>query len=637
MFLRCTRRVKDGKTHEYWNLVENRRLCDGRVVQRQVLYLGEINASQREAWRKTIEVQEQGTRRQVALFPAGSMPADDVDAIGVCLSGLCVQRPRQWGACWLALQLWQQLELDSFWRARLRPSREGTPWLKVLETLVTYRLIDPGSEWKLHRHWFDASAMADLLDADFALAEKNTLYRCLDKLVAHKDELLEFLVRRWGELFDAKFDVLLYDLTSTYFETDVERAEGDLRQYGYSRDKRGDCRQVVIALIVTPEGFPLSLEVLAGNTADSTTLGGFLDRIERRYGRANRIWVMDRGIPTEDSLAKMRAMGASYLVGTPKGRLTKLEQAFLGQPWARVREGVSVKRLRTEEDVYVLAQSDARIDKERGMRRRRLRRYVQRLQALQGQTLSRDELLMKLGAARHEAGRAANLVRVTIWTAGASTSQAAAAPATPASPASPATQKLPAASKLRAPKPKAGGSKQGKQGKQAATLEFRLDRAKLRRVRRREGRYLLRTNLDAQQPERLWTFYIQLTEVEQAFKELKHDLAVRPIFHRDGKRIEAHIFVAFLAYCLHVTLKANLRPVAGGLTPREVIAKFKTMQMVDVHIPTTDGRELLLSRYTQPEAEHRMLLQQLRLSLPEQPPPKITATQVRQAPAAAAV
>jgi transposase len=583
MFLRCTRRVKDGKVHEYWNLVENRRLSDGRVAQRQVLYLGEINTSQREAWRKTIEVQEQGARRQVALFPAGYMPCDDVDAIGVHLSELRLERPRQWGACWLALELWQQLELDSFWRPRLRPSREGTPWLKVLKTLVAYRLIDPGSEWRLHRQWFDASAMADLLDADFALAEKNTLYRCLDELVEHKDELFKFLLRRWGELFGAKFDVLLYDLTSTYFETDVERGPDDLRQFGYSRDKRGDCRQVVIALIVTPEGFPLSYEVMSGNTADSTTLSDFLDRIERRYGRANRIWVMDRGIPTEDSLAKMRSIGASYLVGTPKGRLTKLEQAFLGQPWAKVRDGVQVKRLATEEDVYVLAQSDSRIDKERGMRRKRLRRYVDRLKALRGQVLTRDQLLMKLGAARHEAGRAAHLVQVTI--------------------------------------PKASTK--------TASLEFKLDRIKLRQVRRREGRYLLRTNLGATQPERLWTFYIQLTEVEQAFKELKHDLAVRPIFHRTEERIEAHIFVAFLAYCLQVTLKARLRQLAGGLTPREVIAKFKSIQMVDVRIPTTDGRELLLSRHTQPEAEHRMLLELLRLTLPAQPPPKITASQVR--------
>lgn len=585
MFLRCNRRLKDGKTHDYWSVVENRRLADGRVVQRQVLYLGEINANQREAWRKTIEVQDEGKRRQVALFPAGSMPADDARAVGIRVNELRLERPRQWGACWLSCVLWQQLDLDAFWREKLRPSREGTPWLQVLQTLVAYRLIDPGSEWRLHRHWFDTSAMADLLHVDFAVAEKNTLYRCLDKLVTHKDELFKFLCRRWGELFDAKFDVLLYDLTSTYFESDVERDEKDKRQYGYSRDKRSDCRQVVIGLIVTPEGFPLSYEVLAGNTADSTTLSDFLKRIEQRYGKANRIWVMDRGVPTEDSLAQMRRMGASYLVGTPKGRLTKLEQGFLSQPWQRVRDGVDVKRLDGDEDTYVLAQSAARIGKERGMRRRRLRRYVNRLQALQGQALTRDQLLMKLGAAKHEAGRAANLIDLNV--------------------------------------PKAGTA--------ISSFSFQLNRHKLKQVRRREGRYLLRTNLDAHDPDRLWTFYVQLTEVEQAFKELKHDLAVRPIYHSSESRIEAHIFVAFLAYCLQVTLKAHLRRLAHGITPHEVITKFKTIQMVDVHLPTTDGREIVLSRYTQPEADHRMLLDLLHLKLPEQPPPQITAKQGRMA------
>jgi transposase len=631
MFLRGTRRVKDGKTHEYWNLVENRRLSDGRVVQRQVLYLGEINASQREAWRKSIEMDDAGVRRQVALFPAESVPCDDINAIGVRLSELRVERPRQWGACWLALTLWQQLELDTFWRPRLRPSREGTPWLKVLKTLVAYRLIDPGSEWRLHRHWFDKSAMADLLDEDFALAEKNTLYRCLDKLVEHKDELFKFLKRRWGELFGAKFDVLLYDLTSTYFETDLERGPDELRQFGYSRDKRGDCRQVVIALIVTPEGLPLSYEVLAGNTADSTTLSGFLDRIEQRYGHADRIWVMDRGIPTEESLAKMRSIGAQYLVGTPKGRLTKLELSFVEKPWASVREGVQVKRLVTEEDVYVLAQSDARIDKERGMRRKRLRRYIDRLRELQGQTLTRDELMMKLGAAKHDAGRAANLVKLTVTDVAMTNSQAAAVPAREAGAATLQEESAAAQKALAKPgKTKPKKTRKLAKPKPLARMEFRLDRAKLRRVRRHEGRYLLRTNLHAQQPESLWSFYIQLTEVEQAFKEIKHDLAVRPIFHRTDERIEAHIFVAFLAYCLQVTLKANLRPLAGGITPREVLAKFKTIELLDVCIPTTDGRELQLTRYTQPEADHRMLLQQLRLSLPEQPPPRISAAQVRQ-------
>jgi hypothetical protein len=581
MFLKCTRRTKDGKTHHYWSVAENRRLLNGKVVQRQVLYLGEINDSQQAAWRKTIEVCDEGAKRQVALFPEDTLPIGDATVVGVRLSELQLKRPRQWGACWLACVLWQQLDLDAFWSARLPASRKGTRWVQVLQILVAYRLIDPGSEWRLHRDWFTASAMADLLEADFALAGKDTLYRCLDKLLAHKQALMLFLKQRWGELFGASFDVLLYDLTSTYFETDTVREAPDKRQYGYSRDKRGDCRQVVIGLIVTPEGFPLSYEVLAGNTADCTTLSGLLKRIETRYGKANRIWVMDRGIPTEETLGQMREMGASYLVGTPKGRLSKLEQPFLCASWEHVRAGLRVKRLPLESDTYVLAVSAQRIGKERGMRQRRLKRYVERLKQLQRQSLTRDQLLMKVGAAKQDAGRAANLIKLT----------------------------LPSPREIVTPD----------------AFQFELDRDKLRQVRRREGRYLLRTNLSGHDPAQLWTFYIQLTEVEQAFKELKHDLSIRPIFHSREERIEAHIFVAFLAYCLQVTLKHQLKRAAAGLTPRAALDKFKTMQMVDVHLPTTDGRHLILSRYTQPEPEQRLLLDQLRLKLPAQPPPKITA------------
>lgn len=595
MFLRSNSRIKDGKTHVYWSVVENRRVAGGRIVQREVLYLGEINDSQQAAWRKTIEVfDEAGERHQVALFDERAAP-EGRDVVAVKLSELQLRRPRQWGACWLAMELWQQLELQEFWEPRLEHSRKGTEWTQVLQTLTAYRLIDPGSEWRLHRQWFDASAMGDLLQADFAVAEKNTLYRCLDRLVEHKDELFKFLCKRWGEMFGARFDVLLYDLTSTYFETDTAREPEDLRQYGYSRDKRSDCRQVVIALIVTPEGFPLSYEVMAGNTRDSKTLSGFLERIEKRYGRANRIWVMDRGVPTEQSLEQMRVMGASYLVGTPKGRLTKLEKDLLRLPWQKVRDGISVKRLASAEDNYVFAQSDARIDKERAMRRRRLKRYLARLAALSGKAIKRDELLMKIGAARHEAGRAAQLVKLT----------------------------LPGKNKTK------GKGKAKTQSDEPQSFRYALDRDKLRKVRRREGRYLLRTNLTGHDPNELWTFYVQLTEVEQAFKELKNDLSVRPIYHQQPRRIEAHILVSFLAYCLQVTLKAQLRQHAKGLTPRAVIEKFKTMQMVDVHLPTTDGREFVLSRYTQPEREHRMLLTLLRLRLPAQPPPKITAKDLR--------
>jgi transposase len=585
MFLKCTRRVKDGKTHHYWSVVENRRLSDGRVVQRQVLYLGEINDSQKEAWRKTIEVFDEGKKRQVALFPEAMAPVNDSAVVSVRLNELQLMRPRQWGACWLSCVLWRQLGLDEFWGERLHASRKGTRWVQVLQTLVAYRLIDPGSEWHLHCHWFTSSAMGDLLEADFSLAEKDTLYRCLDKLLPHKEALISFLAHRWGELFGVTFDVLLYDLTSTYFESDTPREEGDTRQYGYSRDKRGDCRQVVIGLNVTPEGFPLSYEVLAGNTKDSATLSDLLKRIEGRYGKANRIWVMDRGIPTEETLAQMREMGASYLVGTPKGRLTKLEQAFLSEPWERIRDGLEVKRLPKAEETYVLAMSEGRIEKERAMRQRRLKRYVARLKQLQTQSLKRDQLLMKIGAAKKEAGRAANLIKLT----------------------------LPEKDKAVTPE----------------TFYFHLNRKKLRQVRRREGGYLLRTNLTNRDPSELWTFYIQLTEVEQAFKELKHDLSIRPIHHSKETRVEAHIFVAFLAYCLQVTLKHQLKRLGHGLTPRAVLEKFKTIRMVDVSLPTTDGRHLVLSRYTQPEPEHRMLLDLLGLKLPAQPPPKITPKQAQ--------
>lgn len=584
MFLRSKTRKKDGKEHRYWSVVENRRVADGRVVQRHVLYLGEINDAQRAAWCRSIEVFDEdcSASARMALFPEDrSAPELACAVVQVNLSGLQLRRPRQWGACWLACELWDLLELDAFWGTRLRPSRKGTRWLSVLKTLVAYRLIDPGSEWRLHRSWYDRSAMGDLLGEDFAIAQSDTLYRCLDKLVVHREALFSHLQARWHELFDARFEVLLYDLTSTYFECDPP--ESGKRKFGYSRDKRSDCVQVVIALIVTPDGFPLAYEVLPGNTLDKQTLKDFLAKIERQYGKADRVWVMDRGIPTEETLALMRDSDppVHYLVGTPKGRLTKLEKSFLDQPWQVVRERVTVKLLKQDNEAYVLALSAGRRDKEKAMRRRRLKRLCKRLHELQRQAPSRDQLLLKLGAAKKEAGRAYGLVKVQVPEKDQ--------PVTP------------------------------------ETFTFRLNRKKLRLTRRREGRYLLRTNLANDNPAQLWAYYIQLTEVEQAFKELKGDLGIRPIFHQLDRRIEAHIFVAFLAYCLQVTLKARLRPLAPGLTPRSALEKFAAIQMVDVHLPTTDGRTLVLSRYTEPEPEQQLLLDRLRLRLPEQPPPRISS------------
>lgn len=592
MFLRKTQRKKDGKTHEYWSVVENKRVAGGRVVQRHVLYLGEINSSQATVWRKAIEVldDDAGHPRTMALFPEDRCACitPDASVVQLRLSEMRLCRPRQWGACWLAGQLWQALQLDQFWTVRLPPSRKGTRWDQVLQVLVAYRLIAPGSEWKLHRDWFGKSAMADLLGADFGLAEAHKLYACHDLLLQHKDALFAHLMARWRDLFNANFDVLLYDLTSTYFEINAsDVAEGDKRRHGYSRDKRPDCPQVVIALVVTPDGLPLAYEVLPGNTADCTTLRMFLARacpceaqrkrgIEQQYGRARRVWVMDRGIPTEAVLAEMRDSDppVQYLVGTPKGRLSRLEKQLLAKPWQEARPGISVKLLAADGELYVFAESADRVSKERAMRRRQLKWLWKRLRELAAMQAPREEMLMKLGAARARAPTAWRLVDIAMDKAGAG-------------------------------------------------FSYALNRQKLRQIRRREGRYLLRTNLTENDPALLWQYYTQLVAVEEAFKNLKGDLAIRPIFHQDERRVEAHIFIAFLAYCLQVTLQRRLHALAPGLTARSALEKFAAVQMIDVHLPTTDGRELLLTRYTQPEPELQLLIQQLKVSLPPQPPPRI--------------
>jgi hypothetical protein len=586
MFLRKTPRKKDGKTHDYWSVVENKRVAGGRVVQRHVLYLGEINSSQAAVWRKAIEVldEDAGQPRTLALFPEDRCEsvAPDTSVVQLRLSDMRLCRPRQWGACWLAGQLWRELELDRFWADRLPPSRKGTQWDQVLQVLVSYRLIAPGSEWKLHRDWFGKSAMADLLGADFGLAEAHKLYACHDLLLQHKADLFSHLMARWRDLFNAKFDVLLYDLTSTYFEINAsDVAEGDKRRHGYSRDKRPDCPQVVIALVVTPDGLPLAYEVLPGNTADCTTLRMFLARIEQQYGRARRVWVMDRGVPTEAVLAEMRASDppVQYLVGTPKGRLSRLEKQLLAKPWQEARAGVQVKLLAEDNELYVYAESVDRVSKERAMRKRQLKWLWKRLRELAAMEIPREEMLMKLGAARARAPTAWRLVDIEM-------------------------------------------------DKQSAMFIYTLNRQKLRRIRRREGRYLLRTNLTENDPALLWQYYTQLVAVEEAFKNLKGDLAIRPVFHQEQRRVEAHIFIAFLAYCLQITLQRRLHALAPGLTARSALEKFAAVQMIDVHLPTTDGRELLLTRYTQPEPELRLLIQQLKLQLPPQPPPRIATGSV---------
>ena len=582
MHLKTHRRKKDGKEHRYYSIVENRRVSGQRVVQRSVVYLGEINDSQEAAWRKSLEVFDESKQAMetLSLFAdKGEIAAPEVDTLRVKLSEMQLQRPRAFGACWLGCELWGQLKLDEFWQRKLPEGREEVPWEKVLRLLVVNRLLDPGSEFRVHRHWFDQTAMAELLETDFTVAEKDRLYRCLDRLLEHKQELFEHLRQRWQELFATHFDVLLYDLTSTYFEGEAEGIEKAKR--GYSRDHRPDCLQVIVALVITPEGFPLAYEVLAGNTSDRVTLRGFLERIEKSYGKARRTWVMDRGIPSEILLKEMRdpARQISYLVGTPKGRVNQHEKKWLELSWQQVRESVQVKLYEHEGELYVLAKSEGRQAKENAMRRKRLARLLRKLRAMRKSLPKRDQLLLRIGAAKKEAGRVFGFVN------------------------------------LRVPK--------ADEEVTAKTFTFATDKKKLRRAQERDGHYLLRSNLTGEDPAVLWERYVQLTQIEAAFKTMKSELGLRPIYHQLGHRVDAHILVAFLAYALLVTLKNRLQALAPGLTPRAVLDMLSSIQMLDVIFPTTDGRRLVMPRYTQPVPEQKLLLHQLQLRLPDQPPPRI--------------
>jgi hypothetical protein len=586
MFLRSTNRKKDGTDHRYFSVVENRRVSDGRVVQRRVLYLGEINDSQESAWRKTLEIFDESQQRysNLSLFPDDrEVPAEAVNSIQIKLYEMELHRPRAFGNCWLGCELWRQLGLAEFWRERLSAAskRETVPWEKVLELLVVNRLIEPGSEFRIHRHWFERSAMAELLEVDLAVAEKDRLYRCLDRLLAHTQELFVYLRERWQDLFAPDFDVLLYDLTSTYIEGAGE--EIPKAKHGYSRDKRFDCRQVVIGLVITREGFPLAYEVMEGNTSDRATLRGFLKKIEEVYGKARRVWLMDRGIPTEEVLAEMRSpeRAVCYLVGTPRGKIRQYEKTWLELPWRKVRESVEVKLFADGGELFVLAKSEGRRAKETAMRRRRLARLLWRLRALRRSCPARDQLLLRIGAAKKDAGRAYGFVAI------------------------------------RLPKEGEAVTRQ--------SFTFRLNKAKLKKAELRDGHYLLRSNLVGEDPAVLWDRYVQLTQIEAAFKALKSELGLRPIHHQLEQRVEAHILVAFLGYCLLVTLKNRLQSLAPGLTPKAVLEKLGAIQMLDVCFPTTDGRWLVLPRYTQPEPDQQILLHRLKLSLPSQPPPRLRA------------
>jgi transposase len=585
MFLRSYKRKKNGKWHEYFSVVENRRVANGKTVQRTVLYLGEITSSQEDTWRKTLEVfdQDTGKTQQKLLFADDTTIAErDIDSIKVKLSQMQLCRPRSFGDCWLSCHLWQKLGLDEFWSDRLDSLRSDISWAKVLKLLVVNRLIHPGSEFYIHRQWFDKTAMDELLSTDYRIASKDRLYRCLDRILEHKEDLCKHLKSKWEDMFGIEFDVLLYDLTSTYFEGLCE--QNPKARFGYSRDKRSDCRQVVIALIVTPEGFPLGYEVLPGNTLDKTTLRFFLKKIESMYGKARRVWVMDRGIPTEEVLAQMRDENIQYLVGTPRAMLNKLEYKLVELDWKQANDNVVVKLLAQDNELYVLAKSKDRRAKERAIRKYKLRKYLQGLARLRKNCRNRDKLLERLGALKQQAGKSVKCVDLII----------------------------PAQGSRVTPE----------------NFSYSLNRDTYKKMILRDGMYLLRTNLTETNPDVIWQRYVLLTQVEAAFKSLKSDLAVRPVYHQLEHRVEAHIFVAFLSYCLMITLRQKLRYHASGLTARDVLDKLSTIIMIDVRIPTTDGRMLEMRRHSQPEVEHRIILDRLNVKLPKQPPPKVYSHQL---------
>jgi transposase len=623
MFIRSTQRKKNGKRHRYFSVVENRRLADGKTTQRQVMYLGEINDSQEAAWRRTLRVFDEDRRQfsEMSLFPDDRpLPADAANAVSVKLTEMKLLRPRSYGDCWLGCLMWEELRLTQFWEPLLPPGREAVPWVTVLQLLVVNRLIAPGSEFRLHRQWFDSSAMDELLEVDFAVAGKDRLYRCLDRVLEHKEAQCRFLTERWQSLFDAQLDVLLYDLTSTYFEGKC--AEIPKGKFGHNRDGQNHCRQVVIALVVTPDGLPLAYDVLAGNTSDKSTLRDFLAKIESLYGKARRVWVMDRGIPTEEVLKEMRDTGTRYLVGTLRATLDKLQKDLADKPWVQLHEGVRARVVTKKDgDTYVQVHSTERNEKETAIRRRKFKQFVRGLHVLRRRwrreakaeearrlkeskgngarkarnaksadgakrkkrhRSPRDILVGGLAVLRKEAGKVAALVNVTVPEEGE--------PFTP-------------------------------QG-----FRYELDREKLARTIAREGSSLLRTNLPEKDPAKLWPMYTQLTWIEAAFKTMKSDLGIRPVYHQVGPRVEAHILVAFLGYCLMVTLRKKLEVHAPGLTPQDVLKQLATIKMVDVCLPTTDSRWLVLPRYTEPEAPQQALLKKLKLELPKQPPPRLRGT-----------
>jgi transposase len=559
--------------------------------QKTLCYLGELNDSAQARWLKTIEVfNEQGERQQLKLFPSNvEPPSDDPQVARVLLNKVRLERTRQFGSCWLGLELWKRLALDRFFEEAVDDRDADVPWSRVAAVLAINRLCAPGSELALEERWYPSTALDDLLGIEGGKINDTRLYRCLDRILPYKTKLEQHLKQRYGELFGAEFDVLLYDLTSTYVEGAAER--NAMMRRGYSRDHRPDCEQMVIALIVNSEGFPFSYETFDGNRADVTTMETILRMVERKYGKARRIWVMDRGIVSEQNLAAIRKRGGQYLVGTPRSQMKQFEAELLKDDWVRVRPEVEVKQVSIPqgEETYILCRTSGRKEKEKAIRNRFSQRMEDALKRLAktieaGRLKDRNKMERRLGRIQASHPQVNDLYEVAL-----------------------------------------------RDTTEGVRLHWAIkeDRQVWRGLR--EGAYMLRTNLQATTAEELWSRYMQLTEAEASFRALKSELSIRPLFHQLEPRVKAHVMVAFLGYALWVTLKHLLKrrptiipkPSASGvddtqpLSTMKALALLSTLQSADIVLPTTDAREIRLRRITEPTAEQKSLLQQLGMSLPE--------------------
>ena len=583
-------RSKDGKDHTYWSLVETVRTADG-PRQKTLCYLGELNSSAQARWLRTVEVfNDQGEAQQLKLFPSQvAAPPDDPQVARVLLNRVRLERTRQFGACYLGLQLWKRLELDRFFEQAVDDDPADVPWSRVAALLAINRLCAPGSELAIEERWYPSTALDDLLAIEEGKINDTRLYRCLDRILSHKTELERHLKQRYGELFEADFDVLLYDLTSTYVEGAAEK--NPMIRRGYSRDHRPDCEQMVIALIVNSEGFPFSYETFNGNRADVSTIETILRMVERKYGKARRIWVFDRGIVSEENLAAIRKRDGQYLVGTPRSQMKRFEAELLQDGWVHVRPEVEVKQVAIPqgEETYILCRTAGRKEKEKAIRKRFSTSMEDALQRLQktivaGRLKDRHKMERRLGKIQARHPSVNDLYEVSL-------------------------------------RDTAEGVR--------LSWQMKEDRKSWRESR--EGAYLLRTNIQAETAEALWAKYMQLTEAEASFRALKSELSIRPLFHQLEPRVKAHVMVAFLGYALWVTLKHLLKrrhaivpqPSTSGvdnaqpMSPMKALALLSTLQSADIVLPTTEGREIRLRRITEPTAEQKSLLHQLGLSLPE--------------------